>query len=92
MRSKLGPMGQYLGNLIFAILTKFQVEYFNQTHRNDVSGIYFSEQGLCSLDLVQVIPIKPIYHWEVSTRSQKLTLKNHEYIARHVRGRKVPLE
>ena len=39
MRSKLGPMGQYLGNLIFAILTKFQVEYFNQTHRNDVSGI-----------------------------------------------------
>ena len=54
--------------------------------------IYFSEQGLCSLDVVQVIPIKPIYHWEVSTRSQKLTLKSHEYIARHVRGRKVPLE
>ena len=54
--------------------------------------IYFSEQDLCSVELFQIIQIKLTYHWEVSTRSQKLTLKNHEYIARYVRGRKVPLE
>ena len=32
-------MGQYQGNPVLAILTNFQVEYFNQTYRIDVSWI-----------------------------------------------------
>ena len=43
------------------------VDHLDRTEYHDATWKYPAEQDLCSVDLVQIIPIKPIYHWEVST-------------------------
>lgn len=68
------------------------VDHLERQDYNDETWKYPTDQDICSVDLIQIIPIKPVYDWEISARSQKLKLINHKDMADHVKGRKVPLE